>query len=627
LSAQSSSEFYLTLRDGSLLRTSLQMPAVRWRRIGPNGNVTTDTLDFESVARVDLARSPASRQLIEIRQLLVELQSDNYHVRNQAEATLILRGGAFVDILTAASETDNAEVRYRIGRILKRLQAKDAKRIDAEYDRVQLMSGEIVSGDLEFDTLSAEYRGRSYEWPRQAIDSISRSGPPAAGEIPAGAATFTSPDAPFFARGDVHITFDAGRLNESFGKFEDIRNAFVFRGTLFTSDCGAVPASVVTAGFAIDKGRSKRNSAANMTRNEEKSKYIGAIRIDFCEPGLADIPAAVHRVGCFIALVDHPRDFELVAYSAEGQIVATAEALEKSAFMGVESRIPIAAVRVQPNRNLNIDPEEQDKNFVIDDLTFDPPTAVIGVARTDQARLWTTDGSRLVCSSVSFDGRDFRATSASLPGDGASETSLVLAPESVGAICFPASEPTERAPGLWGYFADGSQLPLSADGEGLVSAAFAGWNIARNELAGVWGSRGELRYPLQSDLDGGKTVIVRPAERWLVDQVQIGGDGVRWDGASAELREVFTLENSSHAPDPTTSFALADAPSIWWQAPVAPGETGWLLARDGRKFVFNGPTQFALDRLDESGAWLSRGEQKFQIPWDEIAAIEFPEQP
>lgn len=618
-------DFLITLRDGSILRAKVNLGAIPWSRIDPSGTVSADQLRLESVRKIELARWPASRQLVEIRRHLANLQSDNYHTRNESEAALVGTGGQFIDVLNAARESANAEVRYRVGRVLKQLQRKDAKRVDADFDLVTLASGEVISGDLEFESLQVDFRGTAYDINRDTIFQITRLP-----LVEASAArkwttqTFSKPAEQFFQAEDFHIDFDRGRLNETFAKFEDIHDSFVYRGARLRADCGAEPATIVTAGFAVDQGRSKKNSAATMMARNNK-KYLGAVQIDFCEPGLADIPASVHRVGCYLALVDHPRDFVLDAFSADHQIVASAEALEKSAFVGVESTIPIAYVRVQPNRNLKVDPAEQDQNFVIDDLTFDPPRADPTLAREGQALLQTIDGSRLVCSSLEFDGNSFVARrKLPLTNDGKNEP-LTFAPGEVAALTFWLSPRTSRTACLWGSFVDGSFLALAVDGEKISSRDFDQWTIDRSELAGVSGGNTTLRYPLAEDFAAKQTVIVRPAERWLVPAVDIGEDGMSWDPAKAELREVMHLENSSHAADPTSQFTLADAPSIWWELPSEPDSAfGWLHSIDGSKFTLNGPTQIQVENLDNEAITLSRAGQSIRIPWSEVIAVKFP---
>ncbi len=621
-------DYLVTLRDGTILRTQINLGSIPWSRVDANGSVSADQLRFETVRKLELARVPASRQLIEVRKHLANLQSDNYHARNQAEAALLQVGSQFIDVLTAASGAPNAEVRYRVGRVLRQLQSKDAKRIDADFDLVTLASGEVISGDLEFETLQVDFRGKAFQLTRDAIFRIVRAPSTVAPEDHRAWTTqaFSKNAEQFFQSGEVHINFDSGRLNESFAKFEDIHASYVFRGVRLRGDCGEEPATIVTAGFAVDQGRSKKNSAATMmTRNSKK--YLGAVQVDFCEPGLANIPASVHRVGCFIALVDHPRDFILDAYSADHQIVASAEALEKAAFVGVESAIPIAYVRVQPNRNLQLDPAEQDQNFVIDDLTFDTPVATADVAVADQAILWTVDGSRLICSTLEFDGNAFVARSKSPLASDGSNPPFSLSRNDVAALTFWLGPRTARSTALWGYFADGSFLPLTVQGEILSSRDFDQWTIDRTELAGVCGGNTTLRFPLTEDLASTQTVIVRPAERWLVPQVQIGADGVSWDPAAAQLREVFKLENSSHAADATAQFALADAPSIWWNTPSEPASgLGWVHTLDGCKFTLNGSSQIAIEKLEQEALTLSRYGQSIRIPWSEVVAVQFPTQ-
>lgn len=619
-------DFWVTLRDGTVLRTPLSVETIPWRRVDASGTISSDQLRLDSVTTIELARTPASRQLIEIRQQLANLQSENYHVRNQAEANLIQNGSQFIDVLTAARESGNAEVRYRIGRVLRRLQSKDAKRVDADFDVVTLADGTIISGDLEFDSLRLEFRGREFQLGRDTILQIARTPGSETKGNPSDwtNAAWSKPGDRFYQAGDVHVTFDSGRLNESFAKFEDVHDAYVFRGVRLKADCGADPANVVTAGFAVDQGRSRKNSAATMmTRNSKK--YLGAIQIDFCEPGLPDIPAAAHRVACYIALVDHPRDFVMDAYSADGQIVASSEALEKTSFIGVESAIPIAYVRVQPNRNLKIDPAEQDANFVIDDLNCDDPQPSADRGVPDQIRLVLNDGSRLLCSSVQFEGPSLSARGGSAWGWDQTSKPFSFSVDEVQSVTFPTGPALPREVALWGYFSDGSQLPLDIQGEDWIVRGSPQWKVAQSDLAGVFGGEHVLRFPLAIDLETQKVVAIKPAERWLVPEVKIDSGGVSWNQESAELREPISLENSSHSADTTSQFELAQAPSIWWRPPLsADPVAGWLKTRDGRVFALNGATGVQIENIDVDSVALRRADETISIAWNDVSAVKFP---
>jgi hypothetical protein len=620
-------QFVVSLRDGSILQAGIDLGTIPWRRIGPNGTVTDEALSLDSVTRIELARRPASRQLIEIRQHLSHLQSENYHVRNQAEAALIKLGGPFQSVIAVAQQTDNAEVRYRVGRVLKRLGDKNTKRVDAEYDVVTLTDGESVSGDLDFERLSLQFRDQALQLPRDAIAAIAHADRYASPSLPRPTQTqvFSKPGDSFFQPGDFLVDFDTGRLNETFNKFEEINEAFVHRGVRLTADCGAEPAVVVTAGFVVDTSRSKRNSAATLIKQRNK-KYEGSIRIAVCEPGLAHLPATVHRVGCYSALVNHPRDFVLEAYSASGDIVAVAESLEKAPFVGVESSIPIAYVWLKPNRHLKVDPQELDQTFVFDDLTFDPPRATPTVTQAERATIWLRDGSRLLCTSLDFNGQTFQARGAIALGTDGAASSFDLPPNEVVAVSLAVADPAPRKESLWGYFADGCCLPLEVGRDGMRTADFDEWAVAQDDLAGVFGGQTTPRLPLSEDLTGQHKVVVLPTERWLIPEFKLTPAGIAWDESQAQLREVFHLENSTHTPDSTAAFTLPTAPSIWWRAPVPVADSsGWLTTLDGRTFAFGTTSQVGLEKLELEGILVSRAGQSLRIPWNQVAAIRFPD--
>ncbi len=618
-SSDAQDDFFITLRDGTLLRSKLNDSPLTFQRVGPKGSVSSDQLQFNAVQRIEFALTPSSRQLADIRRLLADLESPDYHVRNEAEAEITKDGRQFIEVITAAQETDNPEVRYRVIRILKQLKGKNAKRIDAEFDVVTLDGGETISGELLIEKIQVDFRGRSLAVPRESIATIAQApnNTPGALTGPTATQVFSKPGETFYQTRDVYIDFQFGRRNESFDSKEDIRNSFVHRGVRFSASDANAPILVVASTFKLNQTRSKQ-----FTVGTDK-KYKGSIQIDFCEPGLANVPATVQRVGCYMGIVDHPRDFVMDAYSADNRIVATADALESNSFLGIESTIPIAYVRIHQNPNLIMNSAAQDDNYVIDDLTFDPPRAAPAAAMTEEATLRTVDGSRIICSGIEFDGQDFVARSLTpLETDGTNPI-LSFAPNEVAAITFWLSSPPAQAEGLSGYFADGSFLPLTVDGEKFSSRDFDQWTFDRSALAGVCGSHTILRYPLSEDLASKQSVVVRPAERWLVPEIQIDSDGASWDQSAAQLREAFKREE--HAPDTTSQFALSDAPSIWWQSPSEPdANLGWLRTVDGRTFALNGSSQIQIEKLERDAVILSRATQQIRIPWSEIAALKFP---
>lgn len=622
-------DFLVTFRDGTIVRSPLKVPKLPWRRVDLQGKLVAEELHLDNVLKMELALTPASHQLLMIRKHLADLQSDNYHARNEAEAGLVKWGGQFIDVLTAARESPNAEVRYRVGRVLKRLQNKDAKRIDADFDLVTLANGDVVAGDMELEFLYLEFQDQTYRTRREEIRLIERvaAAPETVNESWV-TGSFAAPAERFYQPRDVHINFDQGRLNETFAKFEPIPLAYVFRGAQLIADCGEEPATIVTAGFAVDQGRSRKNSAATMMDRNTK-KYLGAIQIDFCQPGLEDVPAAVHRVGCYIALVDHPRDFVLNAYSAEHHLVASSEALEKTSFLGVESSIPIAYVRVQPNRNLKVDVSEQDDNFVIDDLTFDQPQPV---CRSVNGHCIATlrDQSRLICESIRFDPETSSWIAIPLGSLKSHANELIFPLGDLATLSLPASEeaPSDeaRAGAVWGYFRDGTQLPLDVTSNPWTVSGHPEWTVSREDLSGIWGGIGPLRFPCDEDLATGKTVIVNPAERWLVADVQVEGGKVSWQSEGAELKEPIELKNSTHAPDTRSEFMAVEAPSIWWHKPVdVQLAAGWVRLKDGRKYAIGGDSQIVLSAVEAEAIVLQRGPIEIRVLWNEIDALALPD--
>ena len=164
--------------------------------------------------------------------------------------------------------------------------------------------------------------------------------------------------APQFTSRATRIDFERRADGTPLRPGESVEHAYTPLGLELSTSIGT---SFVGANSYVVAGRSLGNSAATVS-----PVWEGVMTLRFHVPGLPKRPATVRAFGLWIAHV-FPDGTKLEAIDAHGSVVGEiATRCLGTDFLGFQSDVPIAAVRVVPN--LAIDP-----NFTVDDLVFTPP--------------------------------------------------------------------------------------------------------------------------------------------------------------------------------------------------------------------------------------------------------------
>lgn len=620
--AAAQTEFLIRMRDGNQLLAKLETSELPWSEIRPDGSVVERSATLGSIRSIEFSRLSVRESAAEIHSLLEQLGSPDYHVRNRSEETLLKKGGQFVDLIEHAKTNANPEVRYRVGRLLTKLRAKGVKQVSAEYDELVVDgNSEPVRGDLADWSPTVHVFGRTLTLNRKNVLSIHRgatgSEGQAEGDRPAAALSLNEPGTEFYRPGDIHIDFDNGRRGESFLVSENIARSFIDRGVIFSG--GADPAtSVIAAGFRIPQGRSAKNSAATMTLGD---RYKGTMRIDFCVPSLPEVPATVHRIGCYVAVVQDPGELVLRAYDRHGTLVGSAVAMGKTSFVGVVSPQPIAWATLSSNRDLPLPASEIDDDFAIDDLVCDPPQADPMRPCGQQVTVALLDGTRVSGAAAQFEGDTVRLLQTAL-----GEEPLILHRGEVRSIAWGNHPAEPRSEQLWSMLRDGSLVPLAIPAAGeLRTVAPPEAPLELTDVAALFGGARGLVLPGSIAVDRQRPVAMFLFGHVAPGPVQLAPERISWPADASTFVAPSGLESLPN-PQYPHEFPPPQLPSLWWEAPPLPtaNDAGALDLTDQQHIVFRRDGRYQLERCTPQEVVVTVGGSAWPIPWSRVQAIRFP---
>ena len=169
-------EFQISLQSGTVITVDVKTPTLKWTRVSDSGESSEETIEIVRLNRMILSESPVGKKVETIRQLITNLAGDSYQKRELAEERLSEpeTAGQFMEMLQSNLDHPNFEVRYRIQRILKKLEDQDATEQDNQFDRLFFKDGQIAEGDLGNLSLELSYRGQPLNLKREQIAMISQ---------------------------------------------------------------------------------------------------------------------------------------------------------------------------------------------------------------------------------------------------------------------------------------------------------------------------------------------------------------------------------------------------------------------------------------------------------------------
>jgi len=363
---------------------------IDWTDVTENGDMAKRSIPFSDVKQLLLSKAPASKQVAEAQRYLSLLGSDDYLERESAEEKLSAPdiGGRFKSLIKLRSENGSFEVRYRIKRILGRLD--DLTELpSSEFDRLTLKDGSVFEGDAGDLTINCDFRGNKSSFKRGELRLISTpiaAPKPLAADEKIEVRMFYQHEkiddkgekVPYFYRDDqVMVDFNNAPNGAELVRYAQINDTFVpFGLRLDTTTNGYMGISGYPFKFA-PLPVSGNSICVTETIGTYPKRFKGVAEIRFCLPNQAAVPAGVFEIGLFIARSNHSRDFLLEAYNIDGELLAAVEATDQSCvFSGVKANEPITKVRVLSNPYLFRLDRSPDEDFAIDSVCFSPPVPV-----------------------------------------------------------------------------------------------------------------------------------------------------------------------------------------------------------------------------------------------------------
>lgn len=650
--------FQLELRNGSLLVCELETKAIAWNDVALDGAVTPGTRKLSEIRALTFAMETVSQQVARVNQLIDQLSDDDFRSRAQAEARLIEEGGAFIEILEKRQNAgaSDSESRYRLARVLKKL-VKTSKGQQASYDILSDDQGVESRGDSPNLLLIGNYYGNRVEFGREDLVRISKitsrpkETPSELGgyqpvdqafpswvshilhKVSQGFQKELTPLQSFYDKAENVVDFDIGESNSKIAKNSRIENAYVFRGVKF--ECEGKDNHFTSDSYGV-KGISEGSSAAcnDFTFKGENGysspKYKGVFRATFCMPGQGNSLSSVKRVGAYVQRIDPPRTIVMEAYNADGERVGICEAFKTVSFVGIESSEPISHVRILTNRELDAD--DPDVDFAIDDFCFDSPVRQNESANADLISVKTRRGDTLLCQSLTVEGGQISLIGIGISvGDegGPKKSPFTVGLNEIAAISF-ASSPNKRKKretnaSAFARLKDGSVVAINKFGDGGI-VDFPTREFEIGDICAVWGRDSTCLHPEKQDFKKEMPIVVFPTYRLLANNFKIEDNTAFWTRDGSKIKKQFSQEvDGVRDPDHPGEFDIDQLPSIWLNRPVPQAKgTGMIRLTDGQRFVLGGSEGFQIKDFDQDSVTITFGDDKVVLPVSYVRGIIFP---
>ncbi len=640
-------------RNGAWLKVTAQDQKFEWKTVSQEGAVSKRTINISEVGFLEFAVKPASEEVARIRELVSALASDDYRTRHAAELELSENGKPFEPVIELARNHREPEVRYRVDRLLKKLQKMDKNNrtnFSLDFDLLRTGTGQVLEGDIGDFSLDVQWNGESFTVNRNTCLQISVSSKIEASianveRVSEFESTVLSNHMYFFTDEDVlnegfrTVGFDLGARGENMvsDRDFDVGEVFAYLGCLLS--CETHDGRAIISGYRFKQSVSRNRSVGNFYIDPERNKktsYQGVMRIDFCLPGSPNSAATVNAAGLFAEIVK-PRHTIVEAYNSAGHIVGTSQSsVKKAAFMGVASGADIAYLRVTANEYAGLDSLNRD--FAVDDLCYTEPKFAPQINFTDSNTILVTfrDLQQILVSNLVFDANS-NNINIQLQAGLAGKTETKLSLDNVAWITPPQiRDVTVPESGRYFMLNDGSILHCES---GLTTSLDEGLTLDSDSIVGTWAAGSPCRYPQKGDFDLGDTVAVFPLYRIGIDteNFKITNDEFLLDLEACKTVQQGFEDNVGQLQTTATSveefkaedgsLQLANSTATFWTAnpPQREAKTGLLRLNDGQQLVLGGTSGFALKGVDGSEITITNGDVELTFQLDEIFALNFPE--
>ncbi|MFK7766568.1 MAG: hypothetical protein AB8B55_05055 [Mariniblastus sp.] len=653
-------DFQISLHRGSVVTVDVGDEIINWTTVLKSGEMSKKEIPFANIQRMILSDAPASQQVAEIRGLLNMLESPDYLQRITAEEELSRPqiGGRFLSLVKAQKEHPKYEVRYRIERILDRLDT-DTDEAANEFDIITLKDGTQLEGDAGTFELSCKYRDQTFSFARSDIRLIAEPVAPVratkvASEVKV--EMFYSHEDGFYKPDQVLVDFNQSPAGVKLKKDHDVAETFVPMGLkIGTEDEGFVGISGYP--FRFNLPPSGDTICVFKTGGSYRTRFKGVMEFQFCMPNQKSVPAGVHEIGMFMARVNKSRDFLLEAYNADGQILAAVESTDKRCvFGGVKSTELITKIRIISNPYLFRIDRTIDEDFAVDHVCFSPPVPVANPKVTPPESPEKKDALKSLSVKTDKDaekelakkelpqsvvrllnGDSIRGTKLEIIGEDSvsihmtETTPIEIKLAEIQSLQFATKESMPKENKWLVVLKDRSML-YATPGEKFVSEKFDHLSFAPNEVAAISASKNRVRFPEASDFTKGKSVLVFPTCRVPVEMLTFTDSGYSWNKKATKIQQPVNSAEAPDEEDPTPQFYEVDyaetapftVPTVWTNKPISqePG-TGQLRLLDGQQLTLGGSAGFEVTNFSPNSITISASGKTVKIPIEEILSVEF----
>jgi len=641
-------EFKISLQSGTVITVDVKTPTLKWTRVSDSGESREETLKIAELNRIMLSDSPVGQKVDIIRQLITDLADPSFRKREAAEDKLseAETAGQFMEMLQSNLDHPDFEVRYRINRILKRLEDQDSTQRENQFDRLFFKNGMTAEGDLGNLNLELSFRGQPLKLKREQIAMISTpSNKPklVASDKKTEVEIFHKPLNIFYRVDQTRIDFEKSPSGEELRRPADVSQTFVPVGLkLGTEQKGYIGISGYGFKFGPEKRASGNSICVYETVGTYSKRFKGIMEISFCMPNQESVAAGVMEFGMQMARVNHSRDFIVEAYNADNQILASVESSdEPCVFSGIKSTQPIAKIRILSNPHLFRIDRAIDEDYAVDSICFSPPVPIDSLTPQDQPSVTLNNGDLLKTDNIKLSDAD--AISINPVG----KQNYKIGFDEIRSINFNHSSQKDRKSltrlrpkqvlKTWtAMISDGSILFIEP-GIPMTSTLFPKVQLELETFTGMWLTRNPSRFPMKSDFEKGKNVIVFPTCRIIPELISFAENGFQWNGRAEKIMQDLVIEgDEKDQDDPTPNIdqvtyetaSAESSPTIWLKPPRSINASqGRIILADGQQLVLNGDLKIQLVNIQEDKITISIGKEIATIPLDQIQIIEFPERP
>ncbi len=592
----------IRFRDGTILRLRLPDTVVTFRK-PLNGKISIHTARLSELSALTFTRTPRLPDLLNVTNWVAQLGHDHFGRREQAQEWLLELGSAIrVDLEAYGHSVSDLEIKARIQQILKVLPTGSG---EALLDTVT-QDGKTHKVDAGDWSLRVKVAGKELTLSRKTLAALSNDAPSLSlSARPAGPARTTrikADDPNLFGPTPTRIDFQTAPDGKALSAGMDVSKTFIPKGFILET---SIQGAIVSVNTYNVNGPSKGNSCAT-----HRPLYQGQITIRFCVPGHPKVPAAVTRAGLWIAAVS-PNSTALEAYDARDQRIAEIKTVKGSNdFLGLQSSVPIAYLKVVPNMAV-------DRDYTIDDLVFDVPKALHQFGRPKQYSLRFSTGERIFAETIEFDGKRIRMRKLSIGIEQLERPRAQLT-----ALFTPtADQKTPRfEKGCWAKLNGGSDCWMNRK-EKLSCLRIPHLKFGPQALAALWGKNVHGSEPKSWPEEKPGSVLVVKYQ---------GGDWLRYASCSFK-EEGIEIGNEKEAK---RFLSYADAPTIWFKPPRKPTpDCGAVRLTTGETFVLrpesqlktaSGDLEIRFVSWENDRATFQYAGQPFFVPVAEIMSLVFP---